>query len=314
MYRSSVEGKGGISAKVVEDSTANGVRLITMELCYHRFIHGELMTHRVFSRNASSSRAIPVAKMMEQVDSNPATPLHWGKNQPGMQAQVENVDGSGNLAFVDDMPPKEVWKIAATYSTVIAESFSEANYHKQIVNRLLEPFQFIKVVVTATEWHNFFCLRDHKDAQPEIRELARVMKQAQEESSPEVLEAWEWHLPYVSTEELLEYGLDVAVKCSAARCARVSYLNHDNSSPSVDKDLELFNMLASRPYDDGKGHVLGEDDPVHMSPLEHQARPIQEYRSFPSPGHLWEVGITHQSRDGEYWSGNFRSWIQHRQM
>ena len=328
MYKSTVHGKGGIYAKVVCDSIQNGIRLTTFELRYPRFILAELNTHRVFSRNSSSSRAIPVKRTIEQVTTDPAMPIHWGKNQPGMQAAEESDakliwtelhDDGYNLKDFSHTP-KEMWQLAAKDAAHKAEVFSEGGYHKQIVNRLLEPFQFMKTVLTATEWENFFHLRDHKDAQPEIEELARCMKIALAKSNPHILPVGAWHTPYVkfggvftmssyvTREELIQDML----KASAARCARVSYLNHDNSSPSLKEDLKLYSMLAVRPYDDGKGHVLAEDDPVHLSPLEHQATPMLFSRHTTQAN--WEKGITHQDRQEFLWSANFRSWIQYRQL
>lgn len=328
MYKSIVKGKGGIEAKVVADSIANGVRLTTMELRFHRFILPEFNTHRMFSRNFSSSRAIPVAKMIEQVENEPAMPVHWGKNQAGMHAKEENfnrvVNPEAGRMYDDNYRVKrhEAWGIAARKSSEMAEHFSDAGYHKQIVNRLLEPFQFVKGVVTATEWDNFFALRNHSAAQPEIQELARCMKQAIEESEPEEKSYTSthyrgWHLPYVSQEEAMMLDEDVAIKCSVARCARVSYMKHDNSSPSVADDLELYNQLAVRPYTDKRGCYYPENDPVHLSPLEHQATPMPHkdwMDILPIDGWMDYKGITHMDREYQTWSGNFRSWIQYRQL
>jgi thymidylate synthase ThyX len=307
-YKSVIEGKGGITAKVVADSIANGIRLITMELRYPRFIHSEVMTHRMFSRNASSSRAIPVAKMIEQVETYPASPIHWGKNQAGMQAYEEHNAPSKGI---------EEWHNTASQAVSYAKQLNHLGFHKQIVNRLLEPFQFITTVVTATEWDNFFLLRDHHAAQPEIRELAKVMKQAQDESTPDELSIGDWHLPYITakdTEKTVIEGhsysvAEVLTRCSAARCARVSYMKHDGSNPSVEDDLELYNMLAVRPYTDKRGTFFDADDPVHLSPLEHQATPMTQFKNTWS-----DKGQTHMDRDGNMWSGNFRGWLQHRQM
>lgn len=314
MYKSIVEGKGGITAKVVADSIANGIRLITMELKYPRFIHSEVMTHRMFSRNASSSRAIPVAKMIEQVENNPAMPIHWGKNQAGMQAYVELSEE--NLAEV-----KGEWMAASMNAVDSANFMLNEGAHKQIVNRLLEPFQFITVVVTATEWDNFFLLRDHHAAQPEIRELAKVMKQAQDKSTPDELNAGDWHLPYITdkdTETAVIEGYsynveEILTMCSAARCARVSYMKHDGSNPSIEDDLELYNMLAVRPYTDKRGTFFGVDEPTHLSPLDHQATPMQHASYADVHRHGWENGQTHTDRDGNMWSGNLRGFIQYRQ-
>jgi Thymidylate synthase complementing protein len=267
-----------ISAKIIEDSISQaGVRLVTMQLVYPRFVHSELMTHRVFSRNASSSRAIPVAKMIEQVRTNPAMPIHWGANRPGMQAHEELIGGAREHALA-------LWHSAAKDAADTAELMNELGLHKQVANRILEPFQHIHVVVTATEWTNFFELRNHVDAQPEIHELARLMLEEQESSEPALLQHGEWHLPYITYSELRDsfwtgHKADLC-KISAARCARVSYLTHDGESPDVVKDLALYERLV--------GMV-----PLHASPVEHQATPHE---------------------DPDAWSGNFKGWSQHRKF
>lgn len=246
-----------ITAKIVADSTTcDGIRLTTMQLRYPRFIHAEFMTHRVFSRNASSSRAIPVERMIQDVLDDPAMPVHWGKNQPGMQAREEHdapIDNPFALDFtvLEPKPPlssKEAWLWARDDAIDWARRFAKAGYHKQIVNRLLEPWLHINVVVTATEWDNFFELRLHEDAQPEIHELARQMKLAMDQSYPAVLMPGAWHLPYVTrkdwtqTYEITGLGgsrkdidarYDLLRKISVARCARVSYLTHDGGKPSI---------------------------------------------------------------------------------
>ena len=265
-----------ITAKVIEDSISqHGVRLTTLQLCYPRFIHAEFMTHRVFSRNASSSRAIPVAKMIEQVRNGPAMPIHWGKNQPGMQANEE-------LTGEELANAKEAWLTAAELAATQASILHKIGAHKQVANRILEPFQYMHVIVTATEWDNFFELRDHPDAQPEIHALAIVMKHAFANSRPVILLDGGWHLPYVTRAERAEHGHDIELllKLSAARCARVSYLTHDGQEPSIEKDVALYERLV--------GGV-----PLHASPIEHQATPLSE---------------------PDMWSGNFRGWLQNRKL
>jgi hypothetical protein len=271
-----------IEAKIICDSIAtNSPRLTTMQLRYPRFIHAEFMTHRVFSRNASSSRAIPVERMISDIIADTAMPLHWGANQAGMQADAEC---DTFVKFRNDQVPRDVaWCRARDTAVRAAMQFSEAGYHKQIVNRLLEPFAHISVVVTATEWDNFFALRCHPDAQPEIQALANAMREAMDASTPRHLNNWEWHLPYVLPSEEDEFPIRPIdlLKISAARCARVSYLTHDGKTPSVEADLKLYERLAS-------------SVPMHASPLEHQAIPTGD--------------------DGiEYW-GNFVGWDQFRKM
>lgn len=273
-----------ISAKVIADSvpmhkTVNGgVRLTTMELTYPRFIHSEFMTHRVFSRNSASSRAIPVMKMLKQVWSDPAMPVWWGKNQAGMQAKEELKGWRLWLA-------QKLWVLAGWVMVCFAWAFVKIGLHKQIANRVLEPWMWMKTIVTATDWGNFFNLRVHPDAQPEMRRLAEAMLVAYNGSTPVELPPDKWHLPYVTKGEyatLAWYGPGcrddwewVLQKLSAARCARVSYLNHDGTKPDVEKDLALFEKLVAAP---------------HASPFEHQA--------IPCPGK----------------HGNFNGWKQYRQF
>lgn len=282
-----------ITAKIICDSVSpSRVRLTTMELNYPRFIHSEFMTHRMFSRNASSSRAIPVEKMIAAVRSSPAMPIHWGKNQAGMQAREE-------LPEIEIDVVKNDWNYASKRMTEIATLMSEMNLHKQIVNRILEPFQWIKVIVTATEWDNFFKLRHHEDAQPEIRELADVMKSAMYCSDPTLLQPGEWHLPYVDLNEFDDSSdpLPEAIKCSVARCARISFLNHDNSTPDIVKDIALADMLLAA---------------GHLSPFEHIATPMDFVKDTFELA--WENGVTHKDRDNNFWSGNFRGFLQYRQL
>lgn len=270
-----------VSAKVIQDSIGaeTNVRLLTMQLAYPRFIHSEFLTHRVFSRNSSSSRAIPIERVLRQVRENPALPIHWGKNKPGMQAS-EQIEG------IDLVQAHYWWVRAAEEASRCAEKMQSYGLHKQVVNRVLEPFQLIHVVVTATEWQNFFDLRAHSDAQPEIRVLAEVMLDAMNKSAPvrrSVLQADAsgWHLPYVKDEEREMYYRypTYLAQLSAARCARVSYVNHDGSEPNEEKDIELFRRLVG-------------GNPIHASPTEHQA-------------FSWQ---------GTKWVGNFRHWFQFRKM
>lgn len=325
MYKVVKSGKGNIVAKIVADSVnTNGNRITTFELEYPRFIHSELMTHRLFSRNAMSSRAVPVSKMIEQVRNNPATPIHWGKNQSGMQARTEHtedvLDNTGEAFSVQDW-----WYLSAEEAASSAEAMEEAGYHKQIVNRLLEPFQMMKTVLTATEFSNFFWLRLDEDAQPEIHELALCMKSAYDESNPELLKAGEWHTPYVEHyryEDGLKYGVEdsegytrfvttkEAIAISSSCCAQVSYRNIDNSFEKAMKVYERLGVGGSK---------------IHASPFEHVATPMEAVvrwdsdKPFTNPKNTrdpesWQRGVTHLDKDGNLWSGNFKGWIQHRQL
>jgi hypothetical protein len=310
-----VVGKGNISAAIIADSISEqGKRITTYELEYHRYIHSEFMTHRLFSRNAASSRAIPVEKMLENVRNSPATPIHWGANQAGMQAK-EELDCEVYLdhGIGHNFSREEAWNEAGNWASIHAKGLSDAGYHKQIVNRLTEPFQMMKVVCTATEYDNFFYLRNHPDAQPEIAELARCMWEALQQGTPEVLKAGEWHTPYVGHykyEDGLRYGvedeegqmffctLEDALKISSSCCAQVSFRKSDDS---LEKATAIYDRLVS-------------SKPVHASPFEHQATPM-EFHSWLDLENGWnEEGITHMDSKGDLWSGNFKNWIQHRQL
>lgn len=274
-------------AIILADSISpTGKRITTFQLRYPRFIHSELMTHRVFSRNASSSRAIPVAKMIEQVRNDPAMPIHWGANQSGMQAKAQLFGEQRKIA-------QEQWQLAAYMNAEIAEKMAEIGLHKQVANRILEPFQYISVVLTATDYENWFELRHHEDAQPEIYALAEEMLEAFNGSKPKLLQPGEWHLPYITDEERELYSPDILLQVSAARCCRVSYLRHDGQAPNIDKDLELCEMLVGA-------------RPLHASPFEHQATPDVENN--------WFMKLLKGKYQNPHQHGNFSGWVQHRKL
>lgn len=259
-----------IDAKIILDSVApSKVRLTTFVLKYPRFIHSELMTHRVFSRNASSSRAIPVKKQIDEVMSNPAIPIEFRKNQKGMQA--------GEL-IEDQTLARRLWLEARDAAALSASKMAGLGIHKQYANRIIEPYSHISVVLTSTEFSNWFALRYHGDAQPEIRELAKSMWEAYKNSIPYGLEAGEWHLPFVNDEDRHEWcNSDLLIR-SVARCARVSYNKHDGAESTLEEDTVLHDRLLT-------------SKPMHASPAEHQAMAVG---------------------DPNVRSGNFRGWIQYR--
>lgn len=302
-----------IEAKIIADSISEtGKRITTFQLKYWRAIHSEFMTHRVFSRNASSSRAIPVTKLVDATLADPAMPIHWGAKQSGMQA-----DHECDALIEVPVHLREAWRqfypaAAQTYfatraqwwyfgtwlSAQICIGFDKAGYHKQIANRQLEHSHHISIVVTATEWDNFFELRCHPDAQPEMQDLALRMREAMNASTPTLLREGEWHLPYVTDQELSEIlensrseskGLELIRKVSAARCCRVSYLRHDGLKATIGEELALCDRLIGA-------------NPIHASPFEHQATPdVYAYRAAPT----WMSAGLH---------GNLVGWIQYRKL
>lgn len=316
------EGKGGIvSARVLADSVSSvcGTRLITFEICFPRIILAELNTHRMLPKNSASSRAIPLAKMEEQLTGRP---VRFGQANPGMQDKGVDFD-----ALVVDpqrkdygpiLTPEQAWEQARDDAREWSRVFYKAGYHKQVYNRLTEAYQMMKTVISGTEWNNFFWLRDDGAADPTIAELARVMREAKDASKPMELRPGFWHLPYVDWNVPVgsdtpyfkdEFGTYVRSdwetlrKISAARSAAVSFRNTDYN---LAKCLEVFDRLVG-------------DERKHASAFEHQATPMQEQlfgmngmnNLMPS---TWEAGVSHMDKDYNLWSGPFRSFIQFRKL
>lgn len=312
-----------IAAKVICDSISEqGVRLTTFEIEYPRIVMSEFNTHRSVSKNSSSSRAIPVSKMLEHTKNINLKPVYFGSKKSGMQAGEELIGQSLTDA-------QAVWEGALTNAVADAKLLDNIGVAKEVTNRLVEPFQLVKVVCTATDWDNFFNLRLHPDADPNICMLAYKMYKAMEESKPYELKQGEWHLPYVETEHWGEdikyfvfevsfdddqsYGmkcekyltLDEAIKISAASCASVSYRTEGMTLEKADK---IFDMLI-------KAEV------VHSSPLEHCATPVKpkynelgDVRVNCSEPQSWEEGVTHMNKQGQLCSGNLRGWVQYRHL
>lgn len=267
-----------ISAKTIlrsRNASAPDKVLSTLLLRYPRFIHAELMTHRVLSRNAASSRAIPVKKIIDDILADTAMPLHWGANQKGMQA-FEECNAKIDLELAGrrrmGISRASAWSDARDNAIEVARAFDAAGYHKQVVNRLLEPFMHITVLCSATEWSNFLELRDHKDAEPHIQILAReIRKCLEDDSTVQTLRPGEWHLPFITDEDqyfvrtcdtrnfpeiqTLEEALR---KLSVARCASTSYKTVDGFNMTLEKAVEIYDRLLGKPF--------------HASPFEHVAQ------------------------------------------
>lgn len=243
-----------------------GSRLTTMELSYPRCVHAEFMTHRMFSRNSASSRAIPVEKMLQRIKDDPFVPIHWGVNQKGMQAN-EEIDSYSQYEATAK------WLLARDNAVKIAEELNALGLHKQIVNRIVEPWMWITVIVTGVDhaWENFFALRCHPAAEPHIQKLAYQAREVYDSSKPMSLQWGVKHLPFVYGNDMVEllgwcrWEKDIPhdecaaalAKISVGRCARVSYLTHDGKrDPQADIDLHDRLVTAK---------------PPHASPFEHVA-------------------------------------------
>lgn len=298
-------GKGGIRAAVVAHSVSavSGEEIVTFLIDFPRFILAEVNTHRNFSRNGASSRAIPVAKSIETLFANPFTPIHFGQNKAGMTADQEVDEHSKKHA-------QDVWSTARKQASVIAEDLHRLGIHKQVTNRVLEPFSYMRMVVTATEWDNFFWLRLHEDADPHINELARVMLFALQESVPTALQHGDYHVPFFSngywTPEIEScYGVTAqqAVEHSMSCCAQTSYRKLDMSSEKTqDIVAKLFGGARA-----------------HSSCAEHQASPmaVPMLNLIPSEYLIADYitampEATHLDRHGNFWSNNFKHWSQYR--
>ncbi|MBM4421368.1 MAG: FAD-dependent thymidylate synthase [Chloroflexi bacterium] len=242
------------SVRVLADSVSpGGARLTTVEATYPRMVLAEMNTHRMFSRNSASSRAIPVGKLIERIEQDPVVPVWWGKNQSGMQADAE-LDGDARAAA------EAAWTAARDQALASARALQQAGLHKQISNRVLEPWMWVTQIVTATDWAHFYALRCHPAAQPEIRKIAELIRDAQAGSTPRLVGRGGWHLPLVAPEEMAGEPALAWHDVSVGRCARVSYLTHDGKrDPAADV------ALAVQLRRDG-----------HWSPYEHVAAPLAD--------------------------------------
>lgn len=243
----------GIKAEIIADSlnAATGDRLTTFIIRVPKWLLTEIARHRSLSINAASSRAIPAKKVRRQVLQDPFIPIHFGKSGRGMQAHGE-------------LPPVKVWLAKTTW---LLARYPIVGFHwflgdilglaKEATNRLLEPWMWADVLLTGTEWKNFFVLRCHEDAQPEFREAATQMRELYQSHAPQVLQPGDWHLPWVKKLERHRYSLEMLKQISAARCARTSYLLPEGGFSTPERDLELCAKLVA--------------PPLHASPFENVA-------------------------------------------
>lgn len=266
-----------IAAKVIADSISpEGHRLTTLECTFHRFILAEFNTHRAFSRNSASSRAIPVTKIIAQVTLNPAVPIIFRAEKPGM---------SGGEVLLNQEELSRTWALDAQRAAERADFYVQMGVHKSTVNRILEPYMWHTVVVTATDYENFFLQRMKSSAQPEMVALAYRMHEALDFSAPQRIDFGGWHLPYVTAEELNPERCDLSIEAlqaiSVARVAGVSY-NRLGKTREIEKDLALYERLRTA-------------NPPHWSPFEHVATPVFKAEDNTN-------------------TANFRGWVQLRHL
>ena len=280
-----IPGGSPIVVKIVKDSiTEGGSRLVTWTWEYWRSIHEEIMTHRALSRNSASSRAIPAKRMREMICAKPAIPIYWGQNQKGMQASAE----------IDDVETARKWWLEGLDFMAAHHAKGEAlGLHKQIVNRAIQPWMTMAVVVSATDHANLFHLRKHHAAEPHFQCIATLAWELFHNHMPTFRTPGDWHLPYIEDADQYRgadgFGvanagdLDFWKRVSVGRCARVSYLTHEGKR-DPQEDIRLHDQLAQTA-------TLGAD-PMHASPFEHQAVAMGGGRRY----------------------GNFEGWRQYRKL
>lgn len=289
------DGKAGIWVEVIADSISpHGNRMITFQSHYPRYVHAQRLKTRLHSANTQSSRAVPVKRMIETILENPVIPIKFGQNQGGMVAGDE----------VNREDAEVVWKSALAQSVFLARELDKLGIHKEVVNRILEPFMFIMEVSSGTEWNNMFHLRLASDAKGEINELVKGFKYGYDKSKPILLEHGEWHVPYVyserNSEGELKYfdesgkslSLNEAKSISSSCCAQVSYRRLNKT---YDKAMDIY------------GKLMPEDGNLHATPFEHPATPMSHEEWFKrlKAAELINDDIT-------LFKGNLKGWIQHR--
>lgn len=285
------------SVKIIADSINKfGQRITTFELEYPRLVHSEILTHRLLSRNSASSRAVPTVSVLDSIAKRIAMPVFWGKNQKGMQSYQE-------LDSLQKSASKALWVEAAKQATSLSKIMQETGLHKQVANRITEPFTYMKVIVTATDFENFFWLRTHHAADPTIKQLASMMQEAYNKNKPELLHEGEWHLPYVDKRLIRDGDLTIedALMLSVSSCCQVSYRKQDQS---LEKAKKIWDML----------NIADTVEPEHSSPTEHQARCFNQSKPAVMYPHLWPVGVTHVDRNLDMHSGNLKGWLQYRHI
>lgn len=247
---------------------------ISVEDDNHNFFANRICVHNCYSRNASSSRAIPAAKMRLSVTTAMFEPVYWGANQSGMAAYNQLTGWRKSAA-------RFVWRLAGHTNLIFHKLEQMIGLHKQICNRLIENWMSVSIVVTSSEWENFLRLRYSKSAQPEAIALAKAIHDAIVSSEPQMLDTEHVHLPFIDQQELETLGIEKCIKISVARCCRTSYDNNLGKKSQPEEDVKLYHRLLTD---------------MHFSPFEHIA-------FVPKIGRI--------SKDKQYdLQRNFRGWYQ----
>ncbi len=300
-----------ISAKIIADSVNElGDRLTTFVLVFPRIVLAEFNTHRVFSRNSASSRAIPFEKMLKMVKENPFIPIKWMKEHKGMQGS-DYFENNDIIKSENDL--LQLWLLARDKAVESANQLSQYGLTKQVCNRILEPFMWHTVIVTSNDYENFFALRAHGAAEIHIQKLAYEMLDVYNSSTPNILSPGQWHIPFgdqfdderidklmpeiqpASLNWYMEMMDAIKVKVATARCARVSYLNFEGKD-DYEADVKLHDSLLT----------MG-----HFSPFEHCAKAMSKDEVYRSERIELIDGAYSKSQG---WSGNLKGFIQYRKF
>lgn len=298
-------------AKVLAHSVGpDSQELFTVEARFPRKVLAEVVTHRKcrdafgefeltssdraatedVSKNSASSRAIPVKRMIEAVMTDPYVPEKFSRAGPGMQA-AGYLDGAA-----EHNEAVGAWLMARNAAVRHAQELLDIGVHKQDANRLLEPFAWITQVLTADRvgWNNFFALRCDAAAEPAFQRIARMIYLLYRRSKPESLGYGQWHLPFVPRAERALFSwfppgrvpaesIPDPIQFSAARCAWVSYENHDRDGTPQQMKRTFARLVAATPK--------------HASPLEAQGTP------WPAASHMPDWAVS-----------NLRGWLQARKL
>lgn len=319
--------KGGIRVEVVLKSinTLSGTKMMTLRCHYPRIIHAEVKTHSQLKTNSASSRAVPVRAMNESILNDVAMPVRFGANQGGMKDKGVEHDGRVyHPSHMVNFNGRNAWQVVADEAVGWSDALDQAGYHKQICNRLTEPFQWMDVIMSGSEWANFLWLRCDEDADPTLQVLADLCLQAYLHDSWDELGEGDWHLPFVQywrcpkTSKQLWYtydvnGDDIDLTLEEAQLVSMS-VAAQASFRKADATLEKALKIKDKLFGGRK---------VHASPSEHQAKVVREpyiwpceETDYPSCTDLYDMpkGVTHITKDGRYGSGNLIGWIQLRQL
>lgn len=331
-----------IKAEIIADSKNEfGERITTMVVNFPRFILAELNTHRAFSRNSASSRAIPFEKMLKMVQENPFIPIAWQKDHKGMQ-------GTEYLSGTAEQEVWDYWLQSRDEAIKYAKELNSIGVTKQLCNRLLEPFMWHKVIITSTEWENFFALRcpqyefegkiyrSKKDALKDIKEilgesdwsntddyfqwamlnrgqaeihmmaLAEAVWDAYNESTPKELKAGEWHIPFGDNIDRIKLNL------------ALNNVPHDHLSQQEFNNIETIGQIkiATARCARISYQTLGNDSKIdYKADIQLHDRLIYNKPPHASPAeHCAQVMDYKRYQLNGGMSRNFKGFIQYREI